>query len=212
MKTGKMSEEDQDLDNLVEDAITKKKNVKDILVQMKDTSELMVDLAYSALLTNSREIAEEVRELEQHMDNLMYEIGSLLLLAARTPEDAADLSGVLRVATSAEDIADAAEGIVDIVFRGVGDHPIYRHVLDESEEKVKRVKVLAGSHLVGKTIGGYRILSETGAFIRAIRRGGSWIYSPKKRTEIMVDDVLIVIGSTESISNLEKLCVECEVE
>ena len=37
------------------------KSVKDILVEMKNISELMVDLAYSALLFNSKDAAEEVK-------------------------------------------------------------------------------------------------------------------------------------------------------
>ena len=59
-----MVEEDIELDNLAEEAIQKRRNVKDILVEMKDTSELMIDLAYSALLTNSQDIADEVEDLE----------------------------------------------------------------------------------------------------------------------------------------------------
>mgnify|MGYP006308409053 CR=1 FL=1 len=207
-----MSEQETGLDDLVEEAITKKKNVKDILVEMKDTSELMVDLAYSCLLTNSRDIAEEVRELEQYMDDLQYEIGVMLLLAARTPEDAADLSGILRVANSAEDIADAAENIVDIVVRGVGDHPIYQSVLEESEEKIGKLAVRDGSSLVGKTLGEHRLLTETGCFVRAIKRGSSWIYSPKKKTYIKAGDLLIVIGTKDSINNLQAKCGECGTE
>ena len=83
-----------DVDDIVDRAISQKRSVKDILVEMRDTSELMVDLAYSALLTNSREIAEEVQKLEARMDDLQYEIEGMLLLSARTREDAADLAGI----------------------------------------------------------------------------------------------------------------------
>jgi uncharacterized protein with PhoU and TrkA domain len=199
-------EQETELDELVEEAISKKKNVKDILVEMKDTSELMVDLAYSALLTNSKEIAEEVRDLEGYMDDLQYEIGAMLLLAARSPEDVADLAGILRVANSAEDIADAAENIVDIVIRGVGDHPIYKSFLEETEERIARIKVSEQSDIIGKTIGGYRFLTETGCYIRAIRRGNKWIYSPKKDTMINVGDVLILLGSKASLEKTTKIC------
>ena len=37
-------------------------------VELKDTSELMMDLAYSSLLLNSKELAEEVEGLEERMD------------------------------------------------------------------------------------------------------------------------------------------------
>jgi uncharacterized protein with PhoU and TrkA domain len=201
-----MVEEDIELDEIAEDALQKKRNVKDILVEMKDTSELMIDLAYSALLTNSTDIAEEVEELEELMDNLQYEIGILCMLAARTPEEAADLSGILHVASAAEKVSDAAGDIVDVVLRGVGDHPIYKSLLDEAEEQVVKVSVKTESKLAGKTLGEYRLLTETGCFVRAIKRDGRWIYNPKKNTTVKVGDMLVVIGNRVSVAKLEKIC------
>ncbi|MBD3388509.1 MAG: potassium channel protein [Candidatus Altiarchaeales archaeon] len=203
-----MVEEDKEVDVLAEDAIQKKRNVKDILVEMKDNSELMIDLAYSALLTNSKSIAEEVEDLEELMDNLQYEIEILAMLAARTPEDAADLSGIIHVASAAEKVSDAAEDIVDVVLRGVGDHPIYQTMLDESEEQVVKLVVSGSSDLAGKTLGEYRLLSETGCFVRAIKRSGRWIYNPSKNTSVKEGDMLIVLGARESVDKLEKICCD----
>ena len=39
-------------------------------VELKNTSELMIDLAYSSLMLNSKELAEEVQRLEEYMDKL----------------------------------------------------------------------------------------------------------------------------------------------
>ena len=200
-----MTDEVEGVDNIVDHAISGKRNVKDILVEMKDTSELMVDLAYSALLTNSKDIAEEVFELEQKMDDLRYEIETLLLLAARTPEEAADLSGILHVAVAAENIADSAEEIADVVLRGVGDHPIYKTMLGETEEKVVRTLIEAGSELSGKTLGEFRVSSKTGCYIRAIRRGVAWIYNPKRDTKILEGDILITSGTENAVDMLKKL-------
>ncbi len=200
-----MAEEVEEVDEIVDHAISQKRNVKDILVEMKDTSELMVDLAYSALFTNSKDIAEEVQELEQKMDDLRYEIETLLLLAARTPEEAADLSGIMHVAVAAENIADSAEEIADVVLRGVGDHPIYKTMLGEAEEQVVRTKVSSRSELVGKTLGEFRVSTKTGCYIRAIRRGTQWIYNPGKDTKIMEGDILIASGSESSVDVLEEL-------
>src|SRR6266498_1886385 len=44
------------------------KNVKDLLVEAKDASELMVDLAYAAVFFNEENLAEEVEKLEERMD------------------------------------------------------------------------------------------------------------------------------------------------
>jgi len=202
-----MVEEDIELDDIAEEAIQRKRNVKDILVEMKDTSELMIDLAYSALLTNSTAIADEVEDLEELMDNLQYEISIMSMLAARTPEEAADLSGILQVARSAESISDAARDIVDVVIRGVGDHPIYQTLMHEAEEKIQKVKVDAACCLIGKTLGEARILSETGCYIRAIKRSNKWIYNPRKETRLENGDLLIVTGMSESIGHFEKMCM-----
>lgn len=201
-----MKEEDLEVDEIAEDAIQKKRNVKDILVEMKDTSELMIDLAYSALLTNSKDVAEEVEGLEELMDNLQYEVAILCMLAARTPEEAADLSGILHVASASEKLSDAAEDIVDVVKRGVGDHPVYQSMLELAEEQVVKISVEGKSDLVGKTLGEYRLLTETGCFVRAIKRNGGWIYNPSKNTKVKEGDTLIVIGAQNSVEKLEKIC------
>ena len=50
------------------------RNVKELLTEMKDTSEHMIDLAYSALLFDSEPMAYEVQTLEERMDHLLYQI------------------------------------------------------------------------------------------------------------------------------------------
>ena len=201
-----MSKDDpEELDDIVEEAISKKRNVKDILIEMKNTSELMIDLAYSALLCNSQKIAEEVSELEREMDDLQYEIETMLLLAARTPEEAADLTGILHVARASEQIADAADDIVDIVRRGVGDHPIYASFLDETEDQITRVIIAKGSGLAGKSLGTLKLWSTVGAYVRGIRRGKKWIYYPGKNTKLREGDVVIASGTGDAVDCLEKL-------
>ncbi len=196
---------DQKVDEIVDKAISRQRSVKDILVEMRDTSELMVDLAYSALLTNSKAISEEVQKLEARMDDLQYEIEGMLLLSARSREDAADLAGISHVALAAENIADSADDIVDVIRRGIGDHPIYKTMLGESTEQVARLQVSEKSELKGKTLGELRLSKRIGCYIRAIRRDLEWIYNPDKDTRILENDILIVKGDTHSIKSLQEL-------
>jgi len=196
---------EQGVDEIVDRAISQKRTVKDILVEMRDTSELMVDLAYSALLTNSKEISDEVQKLEAWMDDLQYEIEGMLLLSARSREDAADLAGISHVALAAENIADSADDIVDVVQRGIGDHPIYKSMLGESTEQVARLHVSENSKLLDKKLGELRLSKTLGAYIRAIRRRGGWIYNPDKDTKILNGDILIVKGDLQSINGLKEM-------
>ena len=196
---------EREVDEIVDESILRKRNVKDILIEMKDTSELMVDLAYSALLTNSKEIAEEVTDLEKEMDDLEYEIVAKLMLSARTPEDSADLSGILRVALATENISDSAEDIANVIIRGIGDHPIYQSVLSETEEQVVKLKINENSELISKTLGGVRMSSNTGCYIRAIKRGSAWIYNPNKDTKLFEGDLMIASGSESAVEALKKM-------
>ena len=54
-------------------------SIKNLLIEMKNMSELMVDLAYSAILFNSKAAAEEVLALENEVNSMNYEIKKIKL-------------------------------------------------------------------------------------------------------------------------------------
>ena len=122
-------------------AITEKhfKEIVDKLVILKDTSELMIDLAYSSLFLNSRSLAEEVEALENHMDDLHTEFERLVLSSGFTPKESKDFLGLIRLGVVTEKIADAAMEIADVVLRGLEPHPILKLVIEEAEETVTKV-------------------------------------------------------------------------
>ena len=62
------------------------RNVKDLLIQLKDASELMVDLAYAAVFFNEDKLAREVARLESRMSDDLRELRATAMLAARSPE------------------------------------------------------------------------------------------------------------------------------
>ncbi|HJK14408.1 MAG TPA: potassium channel protein, partial [Methanocorpusculum sp.] len=68
-------------------------NLKDVLIEMKDISELMVDLAYSAVLFESNAIADEVIELEERMNDLVYQARITSMMSVRRLEDTEPMSG-----------------------------------------------------------------------------------------------------------------------
>ncbi|OYT49380.1 potassium channel protein, partial [Candidatus Bathyarchaeota archaeon ex4484_231] len=127
-------------------------SVRELLLEMKDTSELMIDLAYSAALFNDRELAEEVLELESHVDLLAYQLNMSTMIAARDPEDAESLVAVLKVASSADKISDAAADIAAIVLRKIGVHPLVSKVFKKVEEGLVKAIVKSNSILAGKSL------------------------------------------------------------
>ena len=180
------------------------KKIVDKLVLLKDTSEIMIDLAYSSLLLNSQALAEEVAALENYMDNLHTEFELLILSSGFTPKESKDFLGLIRLGVVTEKIADAAMEIAYVVLRGLEPHPILRLVIEEAEETVTKVTVSATSTLVGKTIREAQLQEETGMGVIVIRRGNCWL-RPRRDTVIRSSDILIAAGYAEGEEDFESL-------
>jgi len=178
-------------------------SVRETLILMKDISELMIDLAYSAALFDNRELAEEVMELESKMDSLVYVLNMNLMLAARDKDDAESLAGVAKVGSLTNSISDAAADIAGIVLHDIGIHPIVREVFQRTEEHLARARVVETSILAGKTVNDLDLAAEVGADIIAIRRGRHWMVNPEKEM-VLPEDVLVARGTASGLERLVK--------
>jgi len=181
------------------------RNLKDLLIEMKDTSELMVDLAYSAMIYDDEDIAEEVIRLEEKMDTIDYHLKIAAMLSTRRIEEAEEMSGVLQVATSSENIANAAGDIAKIVLMKMGIPLELKVALRDAEETIVRATVSEDSKMVGRTLADLELDTETGMWIIAIRRHDDWIYDPNHDTRIRPDDVLFARGHDDSVPIFVKL-------
>src|SRR5215208_2992226 len=108
----------------------------DILIEMKNLSEVAVGLAYSALLYDDAGLAREVVAIEDEMDEMRYRLERWVLLAAPRVEDSSRLRGLLHLATASETIADCAMEMVWIVEKGEEVHPVLSAAIGESDEIV----------------------------------------------------------------------------
>jgi uncharacterized protein with PhoU and TrkA domain len=173
-------------------------------VELKNTSELMMDLAYSSVLLNSRELAEDVQRLEDHVDKLHTDFELLVLSSRFRPEEAKGFLGLIRLGVVTEKIADAAAEIAEVVLRGIEPHPVLKLAIEEAEETVTYVQVTENSPLANKTLREAQIPKETGMWVLAIRRENKWI-RPKPHTEMKPEDVLIASGYAGGEEELKKL-------
>jgi len=178
--------------------------VRELLTEMKDISELIIDLAYSAVLFDSDEIAEEVKYLDVRMDRLNYDIRMMTMMAARTKEDAEQLAGILQVAEAAESISNAAGDIANLLALKEKTRPILPKILSKADEKLFRVEVSSKSEACNQKIGDLKVESETGMRIIAIRRGECRIYNPGSDTNLQAGDWLIVRGTDEGYEDISK--------
>jgi uncharacterized protein with PhoU and TrkA domain len=170
--------------------------VRELLVEMKNLSELMIDLAYSAALFNDKELAEDVLALESHIDTLGYLLDMEIMIAARgDPRDAAAVIGVSTVAAATDKISDAAADIAAIVTRNIGVHPIVSSIFEKVEERLMKATVKEGSVISGKRIGKLDLAARMGIDIIAIRRNKDWIINPKGTERILPGDILITRGA-----------------
>jgi uncharacterized protein with PhoU and TrkA domain len=174
------------------------------LAVLKNTSELMIDLAYSSLLFNSRELAEEVQMLEERVDDMHTEFEHIVLSSIVNPEDSNNYLGLIRIGVSTERIADAAARIADVVLRGLETHPVMKLVIEEAEETVTRVQIDPHSSITGKTLREAQIPLKTGMWVIVIRRGNNW-FRPRSKTQILAGDVLIASGYADGEEDLFRL-------
>lgn len=176
-------------------------SVRELLTEMLDISKLSVDLAYSSLVLNDKEISEEVAYLEQRMDTLLYHIRINSMLAAQNVEEAESLSGVLQVAHAVETISDAAGDMALLVNSG-SDLTFLPGILAQADEKISRHTVTQGSKLAGQSVGGLKLESETGNRVLAVRRKRKWYFGIEPNFEMQADDVLLCAGTADGFDHL----------
>jgi len=176
-------------------------NLAEILAELKDMSETMVDLAYSALLFGSEEIADHVIEMEEIMDKLHTDF-ELAVLKLKETRPARGLLGLIRLSIAAEDIADAATMMAHIVKGGVRAHPVVWMAFERAEETIVTTEVAENSPLADKSLGELGLEDDIGMRVIAVRRAGRWTYNPQDPFVIERGDILIARGYVEGRERL----------
>jgi len=186
-----------------------REEIADLIADMKNMSELMVGLAYSAVMFENKEIAEEVKDMEESMDRMRDELEILVIKAARgiTKKTTFDeLRGLLHVATSSEIISDAAYEVADVVIRDIRLHPVFLASIKESDEVILKMEA-KNAAIFDKTLKELRIETRTGMFILAIRRlDGKWVYNPAGDAVLKAGDLLIMRGPREGEEKVREIC------
>jgi uncharacterized protein with PhoU and TrkA domain len=183
-------------------------------VELKNTSELMIDLAYLSLMLNSKDLAEEVERLEENVDKLHTDFELLALTSDFKKAEASGFLGLIRLGVATERIADAAAEMAEVVLRGIEPHPVLKLTIREAEETVTQACVTVGSPLVDKTLKEARVPEETGMWILAIKRGEKSL-RPKPDIKIHLGDILLASGYAEGVEDFKKLASpthQCDLE
>ena len=177
----------------------------DLLIEMKNLSEVAVGLAYSALLYYDSGLAREVVAIEDEMDNMRYRTERWVLLAARHMEDPGRLRGMLHLSIASEAIADCAQEMVWMVEKGEEVHPVLSAAVGESDEIVSKLTVSPDSPADGQSLRALRLETETGMYALAVNRGGRWTYRPRETYVLRGGDSLLATGAPEGLEPLAEL-------
>jgi uncharacterized protein with PhoU and TrkA domain len=176
---------------------------EEMLLDLKEEAELMIDLAYSSVIYNNKDLAEEVAELEDDIDLKNLETQRRIfkdVLEGKLDIDAAIiLSGLAR---ATESIADGALQIADVELRDVEMHPIVKESVKESDTAFTRVTVNKKSILAGSTLSELGLAKKIGMRVIAVKRGSEWICGPKEKFKINPGDILLAKGPLESEKKL----------
>jgi uncharacterized protein with PhoU and TrkA domain len=179
--------------------------VKELLVELKDASELMVDLAYAAVFFDDEKLAREVGRLEERMLGHLRRLRTIAMLAARSPEDAEGMAGVLWIADAIERVGDAASDIARVVAARLGIPATLRPDLRHADEITGRVKIREDGPAAGRTLRDLSLPTETGMWVIAVRSGLDWRFDPGPDDVVSEGDVLLVRGPEEGLAPLREL-------
>lgn len=171
------------------------------LIQLRNTSLVMVDIAYIAMLTKSEELAERINEFENYVDVMLEEFSKKIIASKNLSLD--EKYGAMRLAIASEEIADAALLMVQPLLAGLEPHPIIMDVVEETFERISVVEMDEEDD--GKTLSelGY---SEKGIVVLAVRRNEEWFVMPPYSSFVIRNgDILIVKYTSESESYVDEL-------
>ncbi len=178
----------------------------EMLLELKDSSELMIDLAYSSLLYNNKEIAEEVILMEEMLDELANDIQRQAISRVMQDRDEDKAFTVIKLAAAVEEISDAAMQIAMVTIQDDEPHPVIRLSIKDADTTITLAEVKPGSDLVGKSLGKMRLASQSGMWVVAVKRDRKYIYGPDKNAVLEVGDVVISRGPPDAEEYFHDLC------
>lgn len=175
--------------------------IKDNLLKLKDLSETMTDLAYTAVFLQNKTITKHVAELYKEMERLEDETLKILF---RIKESEEERLGIIELTDYIKDIATAALNISKLSaspeFVGLA-----KEILGETDERVITATVSPKSIVANRPLGESKVRSQTKARILCLKREENWVFKTDKETKLLPGDFLVAVGGKEAQSLFRKL-------
>jgi uncharacterized protein with PhoU and TrkA domain len=129
----------------------------------------------------------------------------MAMLAARSPEDAEGMAGVLWIADAIQRIGGAAGDIARVVAARLGIPDALKQDLRHADEMTARVKVREDAPMAGRSLRDLSLPVETGMWVMAVRSGMDWEFDPGPEDQISEGDVLLIRGPEEGVNLVREL-------
>ncbi len=181
-------------------------DLEKLLLQVKDTSEIMIDLAYTSLIFHDKELANEVLLLNEYVKDLNGRLEEMVIERVSREKDLDRAITYIRLSRAMEDIGDSAEKIADVVLRDIRVHPVLAESILESGTSIAREVIEGSSVLVGQRLRDASLATDTGWFVIVVKRGERWIIGPDGETVLETGDTIFARGPMESRGHLCRLC------
>jgi uncharacterized protein with PhoU and TrkA domain len=165
----------------------------------------MVDLAYAAVFFNEEKLAEEVGRLDERSNVYLRKLRQIAMLAARSPEDAEGMAGVLWIADAVQKVGEAASDVARVVAARLGIPDALRRDLRHADEMTARIRVRDGAPATGRTLRELSLPTETGMWVMAIRSDLRWEFDPGPDDVVAPGDVWLVRGPEEGVNLVREL-------
>lgn len=191
--------------------MAKRKNLKEILILLRDFSQLLVQIGYAAVMEDSIELAKEALRLKSHIRDLDFELRKGALTVARLSKysrgDIPQIANILQIGVAIKEMSDGVDDLIDITIRDVGVHPVIHMAFTRKEMRTTRFEVEPGANIDGKELRNLDLDPKDRCRVIAVRRKSEWFLDPRAAMKIKEGDVLIVEGRHESMSKV-RTCVE----
>jgi len=182
--------------------------VKDILKEMKNISDLMIDLAYYSAMYRDEALVDEIIKLGDYVHRLELQLMMQAAIAVRSAHEAERMLSVLLLSRSFAKISDATVEIAKIA-RSKLTLNLPAHVMT-MDKFVCRIRIMAGSWADGRKLGELYRKSNALLNVALVRSKGKWVIEPDISYLLKEQDVMFAIGLRSNASKFREVIGDLE--
>ncbi len=179
-------------------------SIKENLLEMKNISELMTDLAYSAVFLRDKLISAEVINMYHKIQELEKDTLKMLF---RIKESEEERMFIIELTSYIRELAYDAVGIARLSY-SASFPSIVQDVLKESDKRIIVEQISRKSKAANKTISESEVRTRTKTSIIAIKRKNDWIFNIDEKIKLQPNDQIVAVGRAGSEILLKELLAE----